>query len=74
MRCHECQVFGHVKSEYPNLKRDLSKAINATFTDDESCSDNQIEKSSHDETGNYMAFTSVVKSHLRIEREREREI
>ncbi|CAI9763295.1 unnamed protein product [Fraxinus pennsylvanica] len=43
-------------------KRDLCKAMNTTFTDDESSSNNQSEKSSHDETEKYMAFIVVVKN------------
>lgn len=49
--------FGHVKYERPIYKKTLSKAMNATLTDDESTSDNQSENFNPDEEGNYMAFT-----------------
>lgn len=61
-RCHECHDFSNVKSECPNMKRDLSKAMNATLIDVEFISDNQSKLSSHDETKKYMAFISVVNS------------
>lgn len=61
-RCHECQYFSNVKSERPNVKRDLSKAMNVALIDGKFISDNQSKLSSHDETRKYMAFISVVNS------------
>lgn len=54
--------FRNVKFEYPNPKRDLCKAMHMTLTDDKSSLYNQSEKSSHNDTRKYMAFTSMVKS------------
>lgn len=55
MRCHELQNFGHVKSECRSYKKTLSNAMNATFTDDGSSSNNRNENSNRDERVNSIA-------------------
>lgn len=48
--------------ECSSSRRNLDKAINATFTDDEFRSDNQSEKSTHEESEKYVAFTTKIRS------------
>lgn len=52
----------HVKSECPSYNKTLGNTTNATLSDDESSSNNQIKNSYQDKEGNYMAFTSTVES------------
>ncbi|CAI9777133.1 unnamed protein product [Fraxinus pennsylvanica] len=50
------------ESECPSSRRNPDKAMNATFTDDESNSNNQSEKSTRKESGKYIVFTMRIKN------------
>ncbi|XP_022859119.1 uncharacterized protein LOC111379909 [Olea europaea var. sylvestris] len=62
VRCHNCRDFDHVRNECPSAKRFEEKAMNTTLTDDKSNSKNQSEKSTHEESGKYVAFVARGKS------------
>ncbi|XP_022873537.1 uncharacterized protein LOC111392418 [Olea europaea var. sylvestris] len=74
VRCHNCRGFGHVRNECPSAKRFEEKAMNTTLTDDESSSDNQIKKSTREESGKYVAFVARDKSGSEQRSDREEDL
>lgn len=57
-RCHNCEGFSLVRSECVCIMRNQDKDMKANFTNNESSSDNQSEKSTCKESGKYVAFCS----------------
>lgn len=64
VRCHERQSFGHIKAKCPCYKKNLDKAMNVTFIDIESNSDDESDNFNLDKDVNYMTFTYIVRMNL----------
>ena len=64
-QCFGCQVYGHMKFEFPTYLRSKGKAMAITLSDDE-VSDDEF---GCDEDGNFIAFTAttVVNESVSIE-------
>ncbi|GMN63713.1 hypothetical protein TIFTF001_032785 [Ficus carica] len=57
IQCHECEGFGHIRSECANTLKKKGKSLNSTWSDEES---EWSQKDDEDRVTNYVAFNIVT--------------